>query len=162
MLEISMNPWSNDNCYVIYIHLNLSDLGDRQIKDIIPSYVPNIWSFEYTTDQKQSKVKSTDHVLYMPLITQLKENYLQNDKIMRRKMSSLVSDNIDHILKNPSNNVMDQFNKEIAELIGKEIISNLRSTRLQQRNITCDHKNILIAIMVFIAIFSLLSIRITA
>lgn len=67
MLEITWNPISHKDHYVVYLYFNLSELGDRSIVDIIPPYMPNIWQLEYAEDDK--------HVLYFPVLDQLKESY---------------------------------------------------------------------------------------
>ena len=154
MLEITWNPLSHKDHYVIYVYLSLSELGNRNIKDIIPNYVPNICSFECVDDNKQ--------VLYMPLIPQLKDAYLQNNNTMRKRLERFMSDNIDYILRNPGNNkIADQTDQEIATAIGNEIINNLRPTKYRFSNKKeIDRKcNILMILLIFVMIFVILSWR---
>lgn len=119
MLELSWSPVGHKDCYVGNIHFNVAELGSRQIKDIMPYYMPNIWHFEYSEDD--------NHVLYFPLIPRLKEEYLKYNSAMNQKVCAFRDENIERILKYPSKNFFDELDREIATNIGNEIIKNLRS-----------------------------------
>lgn len=174
MLEISWNSMSHRDHYVIYIHLNLSDIDNRTIKDILPDYIPNIWSLEYTEFHESggkgdSKLRDKyDCVLYLPLIPQLKETYLQKNNMMRKKIAGLITDNIDYILRNPKNNIMDQSDKEIATMIGNEILNNIKSinpnnkaNHLQKNKWTRSSHNYtsIIVLLIFVIVFILIAIK---
>jgi hypothetical protein len=124
MAEILWSPISHKDHYVAYIYFNISELGSHLVHELIPFYMPNVWSFEYADDDK--------NVLYFPLTDDLKQKYIECNPKIKKQIEEFNAQNIDVILKHPSQNITDHIDKKIITQISDEIILKLKAIRIKK------------------------------